>query len=121
MAFRNLIQEQVSVAFDILDDLKETVVFYLTTKADYDFELGGVAVNTRTFTVNAIVEFSDKGRGVGDTSDPIEGPRVKLIVDKSSFTEDFSKFDIFRLRSVDYKITKYTDNGFTAELEGMSQ
>ena len=121
MALRDLLQTQVSAAFELLGDLKETVTFSMATLSDYDFETGSTSINTRTITTEAVVEFLDRGKGIGNTADPLEGIHAKLIIDKAVTSTDLNKYDSFTAQGKGFRVTEYINNGYTIEIEGVSQ
>jgi len=114
VSLRNLVETQVSAAFDLLGDLKQTIVFSTTTNRDYNFATGEVSESSTDITLEGVIESITINED-RSSSNIIEELSVKFIVNKADLGDSYNQFDSFTADGRTYKILEFTDNGYSVE------
>tara|TARA_R110002126_G_scaffold108262_5_gene244205 strand:- start:12908 stop:13264 length:357 start_codon:yes stop_codon:yes gene_type:complete len=112
MSFKNLLNNNVTTAFNLIGDLAENITFTNTTVSEYDF-----ANQSTTSTTDA--SLSIKGVVIKVYKTNNDKPRINAdIMIKSSDvnSEVLDGYDTIVLRSKTWAIKEIDDNGYVINL-----
>jgi len=119
MGLRDTVESQVASAFDLLGDLKQTIVFNIASNRGYDFSTGEVSESNASISLEGVVEYTAINED-DDSSGILNGLRAKFILDRADLQADYNQFDSFTTDGKTYKILSVEDNGYSLEGIGVS-
>jgi hypothetical protein len=115
MAIKSFIQEQVSCAFMMLDDLKTPVVFLAQGEQTYDHLTGEISsVGACTDSIYGVI--LDTYSALTEEVNGMPTVKTDILFNKVDLPSNYRTFDTVRLESKDHKVVEYKDDGYTVTL-----
>ena len=115
MSLRNLISDNVDLAFEIIGDLKSTIIFTTTTASSYSFTSGEVTQTSKSLTIQGYLE---EIKPISSGEQPLVKEQAKILVKKSDLTSDYQLFDSFTVDGKTYVIETFEDNDYVVTFYG---
>ena len=112
MSYSKLIKNNVKMAFNVIGDLGEDIVFTNKTVSNYNFATQSISENTDTpITVKAVIESQYR------TNDDTPRLECKIMIDSANLdSKIIDNYDTVVLRGKNWKINSFEDNNYVINL-----